>query len=115
MVDQPNALKRARAMRREATAAEKRLWQHLRNRQLGHAKFVRQEPIGPFIADLVCRKAMLVIEIDGETHDTPEQQAYDAKRSAFLRERDYRVIRFRNEDIMGDLGPVLDVIEQYLR
>jgi very-short-patch-repair endonuclease len=101
---------RARTLRREATQTEAKLWQHLRNRQLNGAKFTRQVPIGPFIADFACRTAMLVIEIDGATHETPEQLEHDAMRSAFLAEQGYRVIRFRNEDIFGDLEPVLEII-----
>ena len=102
-------------MRREGTAAENKLWQRLRNRQFNNTKFVRQEPIGPFIADFVCRPSMLVIEIDGETHRDPEQQAYDQRRSAYLREQGYRVIRFTNEDVLGDLEPVLEAIARHLR
>ena len=103
-------VERARTLRREATQAETKLWQHLRNRQLNGAKFARQFPIGPYFADFACRAAMLVIEIDGVTHETPEQLAHDAKRNVFLVEQGYRVIRFRNEDIFGDLDPVLAAI-----
>ncbi|MBG1233158.1 endonuclease domain-containing protein [Aestuariivirga litoralis] len=108
-------LDRARSLRREATAAENKLWDHLRNRQLNNAKFVRQEPIGPYIADFACRSAKLVIEIDGVTHETPEEIVHDLKRTAFLQERRYRVIRFRNEDVFGDLAPVLEAISLHLR
>jgi very-short-patch-repair endonuclease len=101
---------RAKALRRDATAAEAKLWQVLRNRQLHKLKFTRQFPIGPYFADLCCRSSKLVIEIDGVTHETPEQLAHDAKRSAFLAEQGYRVIRFRNEDVFGDLSPVLEAI-----
>ncbi len=107
---EPQTIFRARTLRRESTRAENILWQHLRNRQLNGAKFSRQVPIDPYIADFACREAKLVIEIDGATHETPEQLAHDAKRSAFLAEQGYRVIRFRNEDIFGDLDPVLKAI-----
>ncbi len=107
-------VERARTLRREATQAETKLWQHLRNRQLNGAKFTRQVPIGPYFADFACRAAMLVIEIDGVTHETPEQLAHDAKRSVFLVEQGHRVIRFRNEDIFGDLDPVLAAINSAL-
>ena len=55
----------ARRLRRASTEAEKRLWWHLRARQLEGAKFVRQFPIGPYIADFACRDAHLVLELDG--------------------------------------------------
>jgi very-short-patch-repair endonuclease len=110
----PVTLARARSLRREATQAESKLWQYLRNRQLNNFKFARQEPIGPYIADFVCRAEKLVIEIDGATHDTPEEQAHDAVRTAFLMREGYRVIRFRNEDVFGDLDPVLEEIVRNL-
>jgi very-short-patch-repair endonuclease len=111
----PTTLAYARTFRREPTAAEKILWHHLRNRQLNGFKFSRQEPIGPYIADFVCRAKRLIIEIDGVTHDTPEELAHDAARTAYLVGQGYRVIRFRNEDIFGDLGPVLEKIVLNLR
>ncbi len=106
----PITLERARTLRRESTSAESKLWQHLRNRQLNNTKFTRQEPIGRYIADFVCRSKKLVIEIDGVTHETPEELEHDAARTAFLVGQGYRLIRFKNEDIFGDLGPVLETI-----
>ena len=108
-------LTRARTLRREATAAENILWQHLRNRQLNGAKFSRQVPIDPYIADFACRSAKLVIEIDGVSHETPEQREHDAKRSGFLAAQGYRVMRYCNEEIFGDVGPVLEAIAAALR
>ena len=105
---------RARTLRREQTAAESRLWACLRNRQLGGVKFARQVSIGPFFADFCCREAKLVIEIDGVTHETPEEVSHDARRTAWLEAQGYRVIRFRNEEMMGDLDFVLEKIEQSL-
>ena len=107
-------VERARTLRAEQTAVEAKLWQHLRNRQLNNMKFVRQEPIAPYIVDFVCRAQKLVIEFDGSTHETPEELAHDSARTAFLVEQGYRVIRFRNEDIFGDLQPVLDEIMRHL-
>ena len=111
----PTTLARARTLRRDATAAEKILWHHLRNRQLNNFKFSRQEPIGPYIADFVCRAKKLIIEIDGVTHETAEELAHDVTRTEFLVGQGYRVIRFQNEDIFGDLGPVLEAIMRTLR
>ena len=108
-------LARARAMRSEPTAAENILWQHLRNRQLNNIKFTRQEPIGPYIADFVCRAQKLIVEIDGATHETPEELAHDATRTEYLQREGYCVIRFRNEEIFGDLSPVLETIMRNLK
>jgi very-short-patch-repair endonuclease len=98
---------RARTLRREQTSAESKLWACLRNRQLGGVKFSRQVSIGPFFADFCCREAKLVIEIDGVTHETPEELASDDRRTAWLKAQGYRVIRFCNEELMGDLDAVL--------
>ena len=101
-------------LRREQTLAEAKLWQALRNRQLGGAKFTRQDTIGAYIADFACRSVKLIIEIDGATHETPEQLAHDKVRSVYLKGQGYTIIRFRNEDIFGDLGPVLEAIAKNL-
>ena len=101
---------RARILRREQTSAESKLWACLRNRQLGGVKFSRQVSIGPFFADFCCREAKLVIEIDGVTHETPEQLIGDNRRTAWLETQGYRIIRFRNEELMGDLDVVLEKI-----
>ena len=75
------------------------MWARLRNRALGGHKFVRQERIGPHYADFACREARLVIEIDGATHSTEHERAYDKAREDFIRAQGYRVIRFTNEDV----------------
>jgi very-short-patch-repair endonuclease len=105
-----SATNRARELRRNSTAAEQKLWSHLKGRQIGNAKFVRQEPIGRYFADFACRKAKLVIEIDGVTHSTIEEKSKDAIRTAELEKMGYRVIRFSNEEIFGDLDPILEII-----
>ena len=76
---------RARGLRRAETDAERWLWSALRGRRLAGFKFVRQEPVGPFFVDFVCRGKRLVVEIDGATQSTEIEKAYDAKREAFLR------------------------------
>jgi len=93
----------ARSMRRAATEAEDRLWQELRSRRLDGIKFRRQYPIGHAIADLVCLKSRLIVEIDGTQH---AENAYDGKRDADLRARGFRVLRFWNDDVLRDLNSV---------
>ena len=105
---------RARSLRREQTGAESKLWACLRNRQLGGAKFARQVAIGLYFADFCCRDANLIIEIDGVTHETPEQLSHDARRTTWLESQGYRVIRFRNEELLGDLDFVLERIQRSL-
>ena len=104
------ATSRARLLRREATGAENKLWAALRGRQAGGNKFVRQEPIGPYFADFVCRARKLIIEIDGATHDLTNEMASDERRTSFLSRLGYRVIRFTNADIYESLDHVIEKI-----
>ncbi|MGA8445039.1 MAG: DUF559 domain-containing protein [Roseiarcus sp.] len=102
--------RRARVLRQSQTRAETVLWRALRGRSLGGLKFVRQEPIGPYFADFVCRDKRLVVEIDGATHSTDEELRRDTRRTEFLRGNAYRVVRFSNEDVYRNLDGVLETI-----
>ena len=102
--------RRARSLRRDATSAERILWQHLKGRNLSGFKFVRQEPIGPYIADFACRNAKLVIEIDGATHSSDEEIAVDKWRTEFLEKNGFRVIRFTNEAVFESIDGVCETI-----
>ncbi len=98
---------RARLLRKEATEAERVLWEGLRGRRLQGLKFLRQYPIGPFIADFCCRDRRLVVEVDGEVHRMELQAAKDTERDLYLRGQNYMVLRFTNEDVLTDLKTVL--------
>jgi len=93
-------------MRRDPTPAEDILWQQLRRRELGF-RFRRQEPIGPYICDFVCRARHLIIEVDGESHDDPEA---DRARDRALRAMGYRVIRFWDGEIYQDPDAMADYL-----
>jgi very-short-patch-repair endonuclease len=98
---------RARDLRLNSTDAETRLWNHLRSRQLNGHKFVRQEPIGRFTVDFVCRERRLVVEVDGSQHaDNPS----DVQRDQWLVEHRYRVLRFWNHDVLTNTNGVLEMI-----
>jgi very-short-patch-repair endonuclease len=99
--------KRARRLRRDATGAEKALWYRLRSRSLNGHKSVRQEPIGPYTVDLICRERRLVIELDGGQH---ADSTRDAVRDKWLLGRNYRVLRFWNNDVLGNMSGVLETI-----
>jgi very-short-patch-repair endonuclease len=105
----PNNVKtpRARRLRSDQTDAEKKLWWRLRNRQIAGCKFVRQEPIGPYICDFVCREQRLVIEVDGGQH---ADSATDKVRDQWLVSHNYRVMRFWNNDVLGNIDGVLMTI-----
>ena len=100
-------LARAQRLRREMTDAERKLWSALRNRQLEGAKFRRQQPIGPFIADFVCQERRLIVEADGGQH---AEREFDGSRTAFLESKGYRVLRFWNNDILKNLDGVAQTI-----
>ena len=106
------SLKFAKQLRSDQTVAEARLWYHLRAKRFDGAKFRRQTVNGPFIADFTCRAAMLVIEIDGDTHGSTAQ--YDAERTTYLEQQGWSVIRFTNTDVMHNLEAVLSTIAQRL-
>ena len=103
----PRRTRLSRRLRSAQTDAEALLWRHLRNRQLGGHKFVRQEPIGPYICDLVCRESRLIVEADGGQHaDSPADTARDHSLTA----HGYRVLRFWNNDILENIDGVLETI-----
>ncbi len=83
------------------------MWSLLRDQSLG-VKFRRQHPIGSFIVDFCCVEKKLVVELDGGQHAT--QTESDDKRTRFLNARGYRVLRFWNDDVMGDVDNVAEVI-----
>ena len=103
----------AKTNRREMTESERVLWQALRKLNSGY-HFRRQHPIGDYIADFICIKRMLVIEVDGGYHDEPMQQHDDQMRTNFLESKGYTVIRFKNEEISNDLHTVIMKIKELL-
>ena len=110
----PELIERARAMRRELTVPERKLWHALRAGRLDGAKFRRQVVIGRYIADFACRQpCMLAVEVDGDTH--AEQEDYDQARTRFLSECGYRVMRFTNTEVMTNLDGVLLTIQKTLQ
>jgi very-short-patch-repair endonuclease len=88
------------------TKAEVILWMNLRKRAMNGARFRRQHPIGPYIADFTCPAAKLVIEVDGATHSTLEELAYDARRTRYLEAQGWTVIRVNNIDIYENMDGV---------
>ena len=100
-------IKRARSLRSRMTDAEKLLWSKLRANQVVGMRFRRQEPIGPYIVDFVCREASLIVEVDGGQHAASET---DVARDRFLRNGGFRVVRFWNNDVLANVAGVLQVI-----
>ena len=95
---------RARELRSNATESERAIWRLLSPYR---PKFTRQLPIGRYIADLACREARLVVELDGGQHVDSD---YDAKRTQFLESEGWRVIRFWNSDVSENPDGVAEEI-----
>jgi len=104
----PRETLNAQRLRREATTPERILWRAISKRQLEGWKFSRQMPIGPFVADFLCREAKLVIELDGISHDARQDE--DRRRDSYLRVQGYWTLRFSNADVMSNLEGVLMTI-----
>jgi len=104
----PKTKHNAITLRKESTPAERKLWSHIRNDQLG-VTFRRQHAVGNFIPDFCSPKAKLIIELDGSQH--LEQEEYDAERTKYLETLNYSVIRFWNNDVMQNIdGVILAII-----
>ena len=104
------SVQQARRLRKGATDPEKRLWSHLRNREIGNLQFRRQHPFGNRVVDLFCEEAKLAIELDGSAHLTDRGQTSDLDREIELYGKDIRVLRFYNHDIFSNLEGVLEAI-----
>ena len=96
----------ARALRNDATPEERALWRLISRYR---PKFTRQLPIGPYKADFACRHAKLVVELDGSQHADSE---HDARRTAYLEEEGWTVIRFWNSDMHANPDGVAEAIVQ---
>jgi len=99
-----------RSLRRNATSAERRLWQGLRREQVAGFRFRSQVILSGFIADFACFEARLVVEVDGATHSTDQELERDASRSAALAAQGFDVLRFTNEAVYRNLDGVLETI-----
>lgn len=102
----------ARKNRKESTVAENALWQMLRNKNIGY-KFRRQHLIDRFIVDFVCFEKSVVVEVDGKYHESDEQMQADQQRTDILKSLGYEVLRFSNEEVIGNIEEVLQKIKSY--
>jgi very-short-patch-repair endonuclease len=104
------SVRQAQRLRKNPTEAERRLWRHLRNRQIANLKFRRQHPLGNRIVDFFCAEAKLAIELDGSGHTSSRGQISDLDREIELYEKGIRVLRFQNTDVFDNLDGVLNAI-----
>lgn len=110
----PEIFQRGRELRKEMTSAEKILWDALRGKKLNGLRFRRQHPMSRFILDFYCHEKRLVIELDGEVHDSKEVIERDESRTIAIGQLRLKVIRFKNEEVLDDLDKVIERIKKIL-
>ena len=99
---------KAKQLRSNSTDAERNLWAHIRNRRLEGWKFRRQLPIGRFIVDFACAELRIIVEIDGGQH--AEQVIYDLNRTKILQSKGYQVVRYWNNEVLGNIEGVIEAL-----
>lgn len=110
--DQIQELRR-RELRKNQTEAEEILWEKLRDRRMGNLKFRRQYSAGPYILDFFCPEIRLGIELDGEQHK--EAMEYDKERDLYLKDKNIKILRFWNKEVVNNLPQVLRKIAEDVR
>jgi very-short-patch-repair endonuclease len=96
----PQTCERARKLRTELTRAEAKMWDLLRDFRPREARFRRETPIGPYIADFAWLSKKIVVEVDGDSHETEQGRTHDMARDAWMRQQGYTVLRFDNADLI---------------
>ena len=104
----------AKKMRQEPTDAEHKLWTLIRDGKFGPYRFRRQHPIAGYIVDFVCRRANLVVELDGGQHADPHESARDAERTQHLQNLNFRVLRIADHEILQNPEAVIETIYREL-
>jgi very-short-patch-repair endonuclease len=105
--------RRAKKLKREMTDAERKLWYRIRGKRFASWNFRRQVPIGPHVADFLCERARLVVEVDNGA--SPGRRDLDRARSADLNAQGYEIVRFWNDEVLGNIDGVLEVLERVLK
>ena len=102
----------AKLLRKNSTPQEEKLWNLLRTKKYKNLKFKRQQPIGKYIVDFVCREKWLIIELDGGQHNEEKNIIYDDERTKYLESIGFKVVRFWNNDIDNNIEGVFEVIDK---
>ena len=108
----PEMRQKARLLRIMMTKAERLLWSELRDLKSSGLKFRRQAPIGPYIVDFVCLASQLVVEVDGDRHETGPSKRHDANRDSYLRGLGYRVLRIDEPDVLANPWHVAQSVKE---
>ena len=107
--------KRRKELRKTETEAERLLWKYLKNKHFYGNRFLRQYSVGPYVLDFYCPESRLTIELDGGGHSEKDQKEYDKIRTNFLKDKDIKVIRFWNNNLMENIESALKKIEKILK
>ena len=100
----------AKLLRKRPTETEKLLWRYLRSKQIDGFKFRRQQPIDNYVVDFVCFDNKIVIEVDGGQHAVDKEK--DIERDNYLKKHGFKVLRFWNNDVLTNIGGVLEKIRE---
>jgi very-short-patch-repair endonuclease len=106
-VNNPGNVDFARELRHKQTDAELKLWSKLREINSTGDRFRRQHPVGKFVVDFMSLPHKLIIELDGSQHLEEKNLDYDARRTAWLEEQGFRVLRFMDNDVLNNIDGVL--------
>lgn len=111
----PVLFKLARELRQNSTEAEMKLWKALRNRKLLNLKFRRQHPIDSYIVDFYCHEKKIIIEVDGNIHNLPDEKKFDQFRENKLKQLGLNIVRFKNEEVLNNLDSVLKKLHSFIK
>ncbi|SFU21075.1 Very-short-patch-repair endonuclease [Mesorhizobium sp. YR577] len=103
---------KARSLRLHGTKAESLLWYELRELRAHDLKFRRQAPIGPYIVDFLCPSVRLIVEVDGDLHETENGKRHDANRDAYLKSLGYTTLRMDEPDVMNSAWHVAQAVKE---
>ena len=110
----PRLKELARNLRNNSTQSEIKLWKELKGKQMKGFDFHRQKPLLNYIVDFYCYELLLVIELDGLSHNDESVQIKDTLKENALKQLGLTVIRFQDSEVMNDMDNVLRVIEHYI-
>ena len=101
-----------RILRNEATKAEKIIWDRIRNKKINGKKFRRQVSIGPYIVDFYSPELKLIIEIDGDTHNTSDAKEYDEYRDSYMNSLGLNIVRYTNYEVFNNIDKLINEIKK---
>jgi len=105
----------ANNLRKNMTKAEACMWKYLlKARQMKGYQFRRQRPVLNYIADFMCKELLLIIEVDGITHDCEEGILKDQAKDKALQEAGFTVLRFSGWEVLNRMVDVSIIIGDWI-